>query len=121
MYTKKYFEVERLYLQKLNKNTLGKIIKKNKIMQLSNKKNDFIFKTTVADSSGCIEFFSTNFINIRIGDLVEISKIKYVYYRNFVRFFGFFSKTINSNIFNNIFKTTLERNYSKKKYRIFRN
>lgn len=121
MFIKRYSDLEKLRVKKLTKNILCKVIKKKKIISIlkPNKKKIFIIKLTVSDASGCIDIFSTTFINIRIGDLIQISKVKHFYYRNCSKIIGFFPKAINLIPFNDNFTVNLEKNHSKKKYKIF--
>lgn len=121
MFIKRYCDLERLRVKKLTKNILCKVIKKKRLISIlkSNKKKNFIIKLIVSDASGCIDIFSTSFINIRVGDLIQISKVKHFYYRNCSKIIGFFSKVINLIPFNDNFTVNLEKNHSKKRYKIF--
>jgi hypothetical protein len=121
MFIKRYCDLEKLKVKKITKNILCKVIKKKKLLSIlkSNKKKTFINKLTVSDASGCIDIFSTAFINIRVGDLIQISEVKHFYYRNCSKIIGFFSKAVNLIPFNDNFTENLEKNHSKKKYKIF--
>jgi hypothetical protein len=121
MFIKRYCDLEKLRVKKVTKNILCKVIKKKKFISIlkSNKKKNFIYKLIVSDASGCMDIFSSTFMNVRVGDLIQISKVKHFYYRNFSKIIGFFSKHFSLIQFNDNFTVNLQKNHSKKKYKIF--
>ena len=118
MYNRKYSNLKQIIHKKSIKNILGKVIEKKKLIPIFKKKK-IIYKVIITDLFACIEIFSTNFRNIRIGDIIKISKSKPFYYRNCFKIISFFCESIKLSPFNDRFTTTLQKNYSKKKYKIF--
>nr|UXY87845.1 CMESO_355 [Cryptomonas curvata] len=119
MYSKSNSIIKKVTFKKFIKIILGKVIEKKKIISVLNSKKKNIFKLIISDSSGCTDIFSTVFANIRIGDIVKISKLKIFFHRNSFKIIGLFCEFTNLSPYNNPFTINFQNDYSKKKYKIF--
>jgi hypothetical protein len=121
MYSKNNFSLNKVNFKKFTKIVLGKVIEKKKIFSVLNYKDKQkdIFKVLLSDSSGCINIFSSAFATVKIGEIIKVSKLKIFFHRNSFKVIGFFYKSVNLFNLNDSFSFNFEKNYSKKKYKIF--
>ena len=112
--------VKKSNLNNFIKIILGKVIEKKKIISVINFKNKKknIFKIIISDSSGCVNIFSTALTNVRVGDIIKVSKSKVFFHRNSFKIIGIHCESINFFPRNNFFTVDLQKNYSKEKYKV---
>nr|UXY87349.1 CMESO_355 [Cryptomonas sp.] len=116
----KHIEIQRIHLANFKGKILGKVIKIQNLIHLTDlkKRESLISKITISDASGCIEFFSNNCNNIHIGHFIQISKVKIIYYRSSIKIIGNLLEVVNYNLYKDNFKIRIDKNYSNIKYRV---